>query len=282
MHKIFITACVASLAVNSYSQCVLSVNGERGNILKPFTETLPWIKVPCDINSKKWKNYTDPKLLKSVNGEYSVFSLNGLAGKTKVISIDTTDDGGPYCGPYIKFSSPFPESDELYAVRNNWNVQPRPVSILSNANPAYEQAIKSILEQKAELKNSKVVIKKIIKTDLDGDKKDEVIIQATNHPDIYNPAKGDYSLVIVRHIVNEKLVTDILDFQIQDHNCGDVNDGASPCWLPQYNISAILDLNGDGTVEIIITDKTHEGEGITVYELTPEGLKAVLEWGCGV
>lgn len=286
--KQFLTICLATLAFNSYSQCVLIVNGQSGNILIPFTENAPGVNVPTDINSKKWRNYVDLKALKSVSGEFSVFSNNGLVGKTNVISIDTSqsEDAGPYCGPLVKLSRKFSEGDKLnanlYAFKSKWNAQPRPVSVLSATNAAYEQAIKSILEQKAELKKATVVIKKMIKVDLDGDQKDEVIIQATNHPDIYNPHKGDYSLVIMRHLVNEKVVTDILNFQFIDHDCGDVNEAASPCWMTQYTISALLDLNGDGTMEILINDETHEGEGVTAYEFTPEGLKAVLGWGCGV
>lgn len=278
--KLMITGCLSILAFHCFSQPILSVSGEYANILTPCTEKLPGTQIPCNINSKKWKDYSKTKTLKNVNGEYSVFSFDGLVGKAKVTSIDTSDDNGPYCGPVITLSRKFDLTNKLYAVKSTWNVLPRPSKILSGANPAYEDAIKVILQQKAELKNSKVIIKKIIKVDLDGDKKDEVIIHATNHLDIYNAVKGDYSLVIIRHIVNEKVVTDVLNFEYRATNC-ESKDGGS-CMLTQYSISAILDLDGDGHMELIITDEEHESAGVTVFEMTPEGIKSVIGWGCGV
>ncbi len=277
--KLFITACFAVFIFSCYSQCVIYVRGQQGNILIPFTENSLGINVPCDINSKKWKNYTEPQLLDSVKGEFYVYSSKGLEGKAKVISIDSTYNNGPYCGPIIKFSGRDYDTTELFALKTKWNIQPRPSFILNNENPVYKEAIKNILDQKTGLKNSAVVIKKIIKTDLDGDRKDEVIIQAANHPDIYNAGKGDYSIVIMQHIIKEKAVTDILTFQYKDDSC-EVSEG-TPCTITQYNISAILDLNGDGTMELLITDADHESDGVTAYELTQEGLKAVLDWGCG-
>ncbi len=282
--KYFYTVLLFLTTITTYSQSILLIGGKSGDILIPFTENTNTTEIPCEINSGKWKDYTSKKLLDSVLGNYSVFSFNGFVAKTKVLSIDTSKDNGPDCGPLATLSDKFSDTEDMYAIKSTWNVQPRPITILSNNNAAYEQVVKSILEQKAALKNAKPVIQKIVKVDLDGDQKDEIIIHATNHANIYDGKKGDYSMVIIRHLVNEKVVTDILNFRYIDKNC-DLNSSKSdgiPCWLTQYKISAILDVNGDGKMEVFIKDSNHESEGINVYELSPKGLKAVLGWGCGV
>jgi hypothetical protein len=271
-----------SFSIAAHAQCVISINSKYGVLLQPFSTSSHWEEVPCDTIG--WREYLIQKSIKKISGEFSVFSSKGLVGKTKIISVDTSHDesNGPDCGPTIEFSQEFTEKN-LYAIKANWNVQPRPVTTINNSNAVYEKAVKDILDKVTGLKNAKAVITKIVKADLDGDKKDEVIIYASNHTNVYDVDKGSYSLAIVRRVVNEQVVTDVLHFRYLDISASEFS--AKYQYSPVvnvYNISAILDLNGDGKMELLITDEEHEGNGITAYELTPEGIKAVLDWGCGV
>jgi hypothetical protein len=47
-------------------------------------------------------------------------------------------------------------------------------------------------------------------------------------------------------------------------------------------LGAILDLDGDGKMEIITEDWVHEGWGSTVWRWNGQQFVKVLEWGCGV
>lgn len=277
-----LTASILSATFISYSQCVLSVYTEYADLLTPYTakpvEYYFESQVPYDLNSKKWKNYRDLELVGSIMGEYSVFSKNGLVGKTKVVSADTFSENG-ILDVEIKLSDNF-EGSDLYAIKSTWNVQPRPIKALSNSNPSYIQAVKDILIEKLELKNSEVVIKSILQTDLDGDQKNEVIIHASNHSVPYTSHVEDYSIIFIRYVINDKMVTTIINFDHGKRPCTSENY-LSGCWLSQFEIVGIIDLNGDGTMEILITDLIDHGRGITAYEFTPEGLKAVLNWAIG-
>lgn len=265
--------------ISGYSQCILNINKTTADILQPFTNSVPWELIPCDTVGK-WQKFSYSSSKENLSGEYSVFSMSGLEGKTKITSVDTAYEG-PDCGPILNLSTEF-KTEDLYGIKASWNPIPRTPVVIANTNLAYLQAVKEVLSQNSELKNASVVINKTIKIDLDNDQKDEVIIHATNHNAVFDCHKGDYSLVMLRRIVNEKVVTEIIHFDyIEAEQTQKEKEFQETQFLRKCAISAILDLDGDGKMELIITDEVYEGNGITVYELKPNGLRAVLEWGCG-
>jgi hypothetical protein len=274
----FLILCLF-MGVPGYSQCILNVNNTTADILVPFANSVPWETIPCDTVGK-WQKFNCTPSKENFAGEYSVFSMSGLVGKTKITSVDTAYEG-PDCGPILNLSTEFKTKD-LYGIKATWNPIPRTPVVIANTNLSYLQAVKEILSQKSELKNASVVINKIVKIDLDNDQKDEVIIHATNHNAVFDCHKGDYSLVLLRRIVNEKVVTEIIHFDyIETEQTQKEREFQEPQFLKKCNISAILDLDGDGKMELIITDEVYEGIGVTVYELKQNGLRAVLQWGCG-
>jgi hypothetical protein len=46
-------------------------------------------------------------------------------------------------------------------------------------------------------------------------------------------------------------------------------------------VSAVADLNGDGSLEIVISDNDWEGGGVGFVERTPDGYQRRLYAGCG-
>lgn len=48
-----------------------------------------------------------------------------------------------------------------------------------------------------------------------------------------------------------------------------------------YDLTSILDLNGDGSMEIVVYSYYYEGSFTTVYELKDGKAKTVLDAGCG-
>lgn len=251
-----------TIALNA--QCVLSVSDKS-------------ILLPVDSNSS-WKNYTQSTLINKVAGNYRIVSPQGEVDNCN-ISIDETDGGGPDCGPSLITDKNYTTKTNLYAIQGNWKVMPRKVQELPVNTTTYIKAVKQQLIAKG-LKSSPVVIKKIIKSDFDGDGKDEVVIFATSFTDIYSATQKDYSIVIVRRVVNDKLVTDVLDFSKKDSQ-PQKDEYDLPSYITQFELSSVFDVDGDGKMELIITDSVHEGYGIRVFELKQQGFKSVLEWGCG-
>ncbi|HWY40145.1 MAG TPA: VCBS repeat-containing protein [Chthoniobacterales bacterium] len=51
----------------------------------------------------------------------------------------------------------------------------------------------------------------------------------------------------------------------------------------RFEIAALLDLNGDGKIDVVVRSAYYEGDEITVYEYqSPGSVKKVLSVGCGL
>jgi hypothetical protein len=175
-----------------------------------------------------------------------------------------------------------------YALSATWNPVPRAIQSLPLENAAYQKIMAA--ELKARKINAPVVMSQILKTDLDGDKVDEIILVA-QRPKVtfddqrrleskYQQAVGDFSLVLVRKVV----VGGVKTFVLGERNVTKLFDGTNeglPTVLTQY-VTAIADIDGDGRMEVFVDDYVHEGEGVTIFGWNGKAFKTMLEWGCGI
>lgn len=49
----------------------------------------------------------------------------------------------------------------------------------------------------------------------------------------------------------------------------------------EYELGALLDLNGDGKIDMVVRSAYYEGDEVTIYECGKSGAKKVLSIGCG-
>ena len=129
------------------------------------------------------------------------------------------------------------------------------------------------------VKNPQVTIVKAWSADLDGDGKREVLISAMRHfgkggvPSVMRLGvrAGDYSLLLVRR--GTQIVA--VDSQIYPRDKADV--------VPTVReLAALLDLNGDGKMEIVVRGQYYEGSWAEVFEWRGGKPKAILHSGCGI
>lgn len=190
---------------------------------------------------------------------------------------------------YVKFEKAL--SNNYTAVGNaSWNPLPRPVKSLSANNVVYNAAIADLLKENG-IAKPKVRILQVLKTDIQGDGKDEVFISATyftankNGPSIENAPmyarKGDYSLVAFREVINEKAVTKLVTGNIFEKTPPSPEPGMPPPAPFEYHINAILDLNGDGVMDIVIDNTIHEGIGAEIFAMKDGKFEFVTYCGCG-
>ncbi len=159
-----------------------------------------------------------------------------------------------------------------------WNPVPRVPKAIGLDNAAYKSLVTKFLRKKG-IVRPVVRIKEAFRVDLEGDGIEEVILSATYYKNglSSSAAVGDYSFVIVRKSVG-KVVTDHLlegDFVLKR-----VTFGAPT----ENHISAIADLNGDGTMEIVLYGFYYEGDFASAFEMKngkPVKIKE-FEIGCGV
>ena len=168
----------------------------------------------------------------------------------------------------------------LVASNASWNLRPRPVTSVVPNNPAHLAAIRVHLE-KAGLSNPSLDLLSVTRADLDGDKLDEVILVAANsirNSDLFPVPHGDqgtYGLMLVRKLVAGTVKTFILGEDIfvqEDHQ-------RLPVFFDLVNV---LDLNGDGKMELVMFQANAKGYKISALEWTGQMFVQRLSTGCGI
>ena len=159
-----------------------------------------------------------------------------------------------------------------------WNPMPRTAKASDKTQELYVKAARDFLVCKG-IAKPVVKITQLLRIDLDGDGEDEVLLGATHYPgeEGESPSQaeaGNYSFVLLRRVVDGKVQTKLVD--------GEFYPKTSESQTPyRYEVSGLLDLNGDGRLEIIIYSAYYEGATVTVWRFSAGKLNKVLEIGCG-
>lgn len=183
---------------------------------------------------------------------------------------------GP-CGgtPLVSFSPERDLSGQVGLVAR-WEAAPRQPQPLPLDTAVYQQAVAAFLQMQG-IPEPDVQLTSINRVDLEGDGVDEVLITAARlsglGQGLPSAAAGDYSIVLLRKVVNETVITIPIAIKLFP----EAIELADPV---QYNILALLDLNGDGKLEIVLEGWYYEGRFVTVYESINQDVQSVLTVGC--
>jgi hypothetical protein len=163
-----------------------------------------------------------------------------------------------------------------------WNALPRKPRVMDTTQAVYVDAVRDFLKTKG-IKEPKVKIEKILRVDLDGDDEEEVLISATNYfskdsVPMRSPA-GSYSMVLLRRVVAGKVETQLVEGEFYPKAY--VSDEASFNAQNVYKVIAVLDLNGDGKMEVVVVSSYYEGEATTIYRCDPKKIEELLSVSCG-
>src|SRR5215472_15592511 len=181
--------------------------------------------------------------------------------------------------------SPKPEKG-LIALAAPWNALPRKPKVADTKQQVYIDAVRDFLKTKG-IEQPKVKIDSILRVDLDGDGEDEVLISATNYfskddsVPMRSPA-GSYSMVLLRRQVAGKVETQLVAGEFHPKAYPKASQEEGRFDAPNaYKVIAILDLDGDGKMEIVVGSNYYEGEEITIYRCDPKKIEALLSVACG-
>ena len=216
---------------------------------------------------------------KSMKGDipFRVFGLTeevgkATAGKPKSVEAEA-------CADMLEVSLPSTPNDGVIALSAPWNALPRQPQIADPTQQVYVDAVREFLEFRR-ISDPKVKITRILRVDLDGDGEDEAVINATNYftkdndAPMDTPAPGSYSIVLLRRVVAGKGATEFIAGQLYPEDKSNTPN--------VYKILAVLDLNGDGKLEIIVHSQYYEGAGTTIYDCSGGKCKDVLSVECGL
>lgn len=212
---------------------------------------------------------------------YRLYTLTGEVGRS-VGSKPAKGEEGPCSDTLYVTLSPFPAGrGSLVALAGPWNAMPRAVKITSTEQQVYKEAAAEILKSQG-ITNPKVNLTQVIRVDLDGDGMEEVLVSAANYekfqpgggltPDV---RAGDYSLVFLRKVVQGKVVTSLIT--------GEYYPQAKKFHAPsEHQVIGVLDLNGDGILEIVLSGRYYEGEWVDAYRVDGAKIIKLFSMGCGV
>ncbi|MDQ2731184.1 MAG: hypothetical protein M3Y56_05960, partial [Armatimonadota bacterium] len=168
------------------------------------------------------------------------------------------------------------------AVGCSWPAMRRVPQLEPTNQRLYRNVIRGILRQHG-IRDPRVHISQVLRVDLDGDGAAEVLITATHYASTsagsdsipgHSTQAGDYSIVVLRKMVRGRVRNIVID--------GEFYTKGSPFAAPNTSrVIGILDLKGDGKMEIITQSRYYEGDSVAVWQVTGSRVRNVLSEGCG-
>lgn len=151
---------------------------------------------------------------------------------------------------------------------------PRPTDLLDPAGDVYRTATTEIVDHHLAIDDPTPDVRQVVRADLDGDGRDEVVVVARRLSTgaLAGAAVGDYSVVFVRRTDGTEVHTDMVV------SSDVVNPGD---YLLEFGVTAVVDLNGDGRMEVVVGGNGYESGSTIVYEMRDGTLTEVLGKGCG-
>ena len=224
---------------------------------------------------------------KALRGEttYRIYGLTQSLGEAKGGKPKPAEE--EVCSDLLTVSlSSQPEKGAI-ALAAPWNALPPKVQILDATQQVYVDAARDFLKTKG-IDKPQVKIESILRVDLDGDGEEEVLISATNYFEkdegapMRSPA-GSYSMVLLRRVVSGKVETQLVEgeFYPKAYQNG-TDDDASFNAPNAYKVIAVLDLDGDGKMEVVVASQYYEGGATTIYRCDPKKIESLLSVACGV
>ena len=205
----------------------------------------------------------------SNEAEYDFFSPRGfikLRGGTLEFS--------PTCRHYsMRSSAVLPES--MVGVASGWVTGQREVRDLSLTDPSYIQAVTEWFQSQGN-SPAAIQITRILQADLEGDGVNEILLSASYFKDTsgHMTETGDYSVVLMRKVSGNQVLTLPLIGEYY------VSSAPELSYPKTYTLAEAIDLNQDGTLEVVVDVSRWEGGGAIVFRVDGQNVREVLRAIC--
>jgi len=233
----------------------------------------------------KWMKAEEAAKALTDETTYRIYGLTQSVGEAKGGKPKPAEE--EICSDLLTVSlSPSPDKGAI-ALAAPWNALPRKPRVSDTTQQVYVDAVRDFLKTKG-IEQPKVKIDGILRIDLDGDGEEEVLISATNYFEkdegapMRSPA-GSYSMVLLRRVVAGKVETQLVEGEFYpkayQNGTGDDSSFNAP---NTYKVIAVLDLDGDGKMEVVVASQYYEGGATTIYRCDPKKIEELLSVACGV
>lgn len=182
----------------------------------------------------------------------------------------------PVCRNHVlKSAVVLPEP--VVGVASGWvTARPRHTDI-STDDPYYVQALREWFQSQGNAP-AEIRISRILLVDLEKDGVDEVLLSATYFKEkfAFLTETGDYSIVLLRRVVGDHIVTIPL---VKDYYVSSLPE-FEVSYPNTYTLADALDLNRDGSLEVVVDVRRWEGWGAIVYRIDEQNVREVLRAIC--
>ncbi len=200
------------------------------------------------------------------NEVYRMYTMNGFAGRC----VGTAPVPAPTpCAENwrITFSPPI---EGIIAIGGDWNALPRLPKLVSSTMfiPTVKKLAKEYGIEKPKIGNIEAY-----SVDLDGDQESEFIVSARYFEnDVQESSKaGEYSMVFVKR--GKEILFVSSNFYLNDGNYN----------LPvSHKLTGIMDINGDGTMELVVRSRNKEGSQTSIYHVHQNRVELLFFCSCGM
>lgn len=209
--------------------------------------------------------YIDPKTV------YDFFGRNGpIQVPGSPLEFSRT------CRNYFMHSSVV-MAEAMVGVASGWVTQRRATTDLSMDDPTYIQAVTEWFQSQGN-SPAEIHITRILQADIEGDGVNEILLSASYFQDTsgHMTRTGDYSVVLMRKVTGNDVVTIPL---VKDYYVSSVPE-LELSYPKTYTLAQALDLNRDGTLEVIVHVNRWEGGGAIVYRLDGQNVREVMRVIC--
>jgi len=157
------------------------------------------------------------------------------------------------------------------AVGADWDALPRIPQEVEINDPQAAQQVRDFLTAQG-ITQPEVKVQRILQVDLEGDGVQEFLVAASRFTEVtgHDVTPGDYSIILL-YRAGQKALPVVSTWYTQ----------AAPLSFPdRYGLSAVLDLNGDGRLEILVEITGWEKTGAQAYTLEGAAMQKVLQARC--
>lgn len=203
------------------------------------------------------------------------YDVYGTAGE--VYSTSGEGETDRLCSAHFILPETDIDDSDLVGVLQGWQVTQRNVEELASEGGFYRQVVADWLTAEG-VPAPQIDAMQVFRVDIEGDGVDEVFVSAHHFVDGsgHMTEAGDYSLVLMRKVTGDSVLTISI---VQDIYTSPEPELRFPF---THSISNFIDLNQDGTLEVVIEINRWEGFGAVVYEVDGREIVQVLRSVCAL